>query len=41
METIHIQELRKFLKEKGLGDPGQFLQIRFDDPIDDGGPRSR
>jgi hypothetical protein len=38
MEIIHIQELRKLLKEKGLGDPDQFLQIRFDDPNDDGRP---
>jgi hypothetical protein len=38
METVHIQELRKILKERGLGDPEQFLQIRFDDPNDDGSP---
>jgi hypothetical protein len=38
METIHIRELRELLKEKGLGDPDQFLQIRFDDPNDDGAP---
>ncbi|MEW4571504.1 hypothetical protein AB1L88_26825 [Tautonia sp. JC769] len=38
METIHIQDLRRLLKEKGPGDPDQFLQIRFDDPNDDGTP---
>lgn len=38
METIHIQELRKLLKEKGIGEPEVFLQIRFDDPSDDGSP---
>jgi hypothetical protein len=38
VESVHVNELRKLLAERGHGSPDEFVRISFADPNDDGSP---